>query len=314
MHRASLAPTVGCAGCDLAPRTRSRRHEHQVGRAGRRRQAARRRQPADRGGGRSRTTWSSALPRRACGDRGGRSGRRRPASACPGSTTRRTACIRFFTNLPGPWAGHPLAAPLSEALGVPVRLINDARAFTLAEARVGAGQGCAVDGRGHARHRRRRRHRAGRPPPARRARHRGRDRPPGDRLPARRAAVRVRQHRLPRVLRRWPRRWRGGGHGDGGRRLRGRRTRRAARARGRGAPGSTTSRSASRTSSRCSLPTASCSAAAWPSAAARIIAPLRERLATHVHLTDPEHVELVHAALGVRAGAIGAALRGLEPA
>ncbi|HMG99730.1 MAG TPA: ROK family protein, partial [Gaiellales bacterium] len=51
--------------------------------------------------------------------------------------------IRFFTNLPGPWAGHPLAGPLSEALGVPVRLINDARAFTLAEARVGAGKGCA---------------------------------------------------------------------------------------------------------------------------------------------------------------------------
>jgi glucokinase len=47
-------------------------------------------------------------------------------------------------------------------------------------------------------------------------------------------------------------------------------------------------------------------------AAARILAPLRERLAAHVHLTDPNHVEIVHAALGVRAGAIGAALRGLD--
>ena len=27
--------------------------------------------------------------------------------------------IRFFTNLPGPWAGHPLGAPLCDALGVP---------------------------------------------------------------------------------------------------------------------------------------------------------------------------------------------------
>ena len=49
------------------------------------------------------------------------------------------------------------------------------------------------------------------------------------------------------------------------------------------------------------------------SASGRIIAPLRERLEAHVHLTDPDHVEIVHAALGVRAGAIGAALRGLEP-
>jgi glucokinase len=48
------------------------------------------------------------------------------------------------------------------------------------------------------------------------------------------------------------------------------------------------------------------------SAAGRIIAPLRVRLAAHVHLTDPEHVEIVHAALGVRAGAIGAALHGMD--
>ena len=61
----------------------------------------------------------------------------------PGIYDATRGTIRFFTNLPGPWAGHPLGDPLSEALGVPVRLINDARAFTLAEARVGAGKGCA---------------------------------------------------------------------------------------------------------------------------------------------------------------------------
>ncbi len=47
-------------------------------------------------------------------------------------------------------------------------------------------------------------------------------------------------------------------------------------------------------------------------ASTRIIEPLRERLAAHVHLTDPDHVQIVCAALGTRAGAIGAALRGLD--
>jgi len=47
-------------------------------------------------------------------------------------------------------------------------------------------------------------------------------------------------------------------------------------------------------------------------ASTRIIDPLRERLAAHVRLTDPDHVQIVCAALGTRAGAIGAALRGLD--
>ena len=49
--------------------------------------------------------------------------------------------VIFFTNLPGPWEGFPLRARLAEGLGVPVNLINDARAFTLAEGMVGAGRG-----------------------------------------------------------------------------------------------------------------------------------------------------------------------------
>jgi glucokinase len=48
---------------------------------------------------------------------------------------------RFLVNLPGPWAGQPVAGPVGEALGVPVHLINDARAFGLAELRLGAGRG-----------------------------------------------------------------------------------------------------------------------------------------------------------------------------
>jgi glucokinase len=50
--------------------------------------------------------------------------------------------IVFFTNLPGIWEGFPLRATVAEGLGLPATLINDARAFTLAEATVGAGRGC----------------------------------------------------------------------------------------------------------------------------------------------------------------------------
>ncbi len=53
-----------------------------------------------------------------------------------------TGEVVFFTNLPGPWEGVPLRSMLADGLGVPVTLINDARAFTLAEARVGVGRGC----------------------------------------------------------------------------------------------------------------------------------------------------------------------------
>ena len=126
----------------------------------------------------------------------------------PGIYDETHGSIRFFTNLPGPWAGHPLGAPLCEALGVPVRLINDARAFTLAEARVGAGKGCdsligvtlgtgvgggiVLDGRLV----------LGFHGTAGEIGHQVIDCTPE------RAALRLRQHRLPRVLRRAPRRWR----------------------------------------------------------------------------------------------------------
>jgi glucokinase len=48
---------------------------------------------------------------------------------------------RFLVNLPGPWAGQPFAGPVGDALGVPAYLINDARAFGLAELRLGAARG-----------------------------------------------------------------------------------------------------------------------------------------------------------------------------
>lgn len=50
--------------------------------------------------------------------------------------------IVFFTNLPGKWEGFPLRSTIASGLDLPATLINDARAFTLAEATVGAGAGC----------------------------------------------------------------------------------------------------------------------------------------------------------------------------
>lgn len=60
----------------------------------------------------------------------------------PGLFDPHAGTILLFPNLPGPWKDHPLRDPLAEALEVPVTMINDARAFTLAEGTVGAGKGC----------------------------------------------------------------------------------------------------------------------------------------------------------------------------
>lgn len=59
----------------------------------------------------------------------------------PGLYDPRTGRTRFLVNLPGPWRDHPVAAPIAELVGVPAHLINDARAFGLAELRLGAGRG-----------------------------------------------------------------------------------------------------------------------------------------------------------------------------
>jgi glucokinase len=75
---------------------------------------------------------------------------------------------RFLVNIPGPWAGQPVAGPVADATGLPTVLLNDARAFGLAELRLGAGRGAtsmigltlgtgvggviAIDGRVHQGH------------------------------------------------------------------------------------------------------------------------------------------------------------------
>jgi glucokinase len=62
----------------------------------------------------------------------------------PGLYDPATGSARFLVNMPGDWAGRPIASPLEAALDIPVALINDARAFGLAELRLGAGRGVST--------------------------------------------------------------------------------------------------------------------------------------------------------------------------
>jgi glucokinase len=60
----------------------------------------------------------------------------------PGLFDEASGRVVFLPNLPEAWTGQPVAGPLAGRLGVPVALLNDARAFTLAESRMGAAAGC----------------------------------------------------------------------------------------------------------------------------------------------------------------------------
>jgi glucokinase len=86
----------------------------------------------------------------------------------PGLYDPAAGTTRFLVNLTGPWAGAPVAGPVGAAVGLPAFLVNDARAFGLAELRLGAGRGAramvgltlgtgvggviAIDGRVHQGH------------------------------------------------------------------------------------------------------------------------------------------------------------------
>ncbi len=59
----------------------------------------------------------------------------------PGLHDPATGRTRFLPNIPGDWAGVPVVDRVRAALNVPTVLINDARAFALAELRLGAGKG-----------------------------------------------------------------------------------------------------------------------------------------------------------------------------
>ena len=61
----------------------------------------------------------------------------------PGLYDPATGATRFLVNIPGAWDGKPVGGPVGEALGLPATLINDARAFGVAELRLGAGRGAS---------------------------------------------------------------------------------------------------------------------------------------------------------------------------
>jgi glucokinase len=59
----------------------------------------------------------------------------------------------FLPNLHGDWTGAPIVEPLADGFGVPVAVLNDGHAFALAETRIGAARGaqdvvCVVCGTG----------------------------------------------------------------------------------------------------------------------------------------------------------------------
>ena len=59
----------------------------------------------------------------------------------PGLYDPASGTTRFLVNFPGGWPGVPVAGPVGGTLGLPAALINDARAFGLAELRLGAARG-----------------------------------------------------------------------------------------------------------------------------------------------------------------------------
>jgi glucokinase len=62
----------------------------------------------------------------------------------PGLYDPDAGCIVFLPNVPGEWEGRPVAGPVARATGLATALINDARAFGLAELRLGAGRGAGT--------------------------------------------------------------------------------------------------------------------------------------------------------------------------
>jgi glucokinase len=62
----------------------------------------------------------------------------------PGLFDAQTGGVSLFPNLPGPWRGYPLRDEVSRGLASDVVMINDARAFTIAESTMGSGRGARI--------------------------------------------------------------------------------------------------------------------------------------------------------------------------
>jgi glucokinase len=61
----------------------------------------------------------------------------------PGVLDPAAGTTRFIPNIPGDWDGVPIVDRMTTGVGSPTRLINDARAFALAEHGLGAGRGAS---------------------------------------------------------------------------------------------------------------------------------------------------------------------------
>jgi glucokinase len=61
----------------------------------------------------------------------------------PGLYNPADGTTRLLPNLPGDWTAKPMAAVIRTALNLPTHVVNDARAFGLAELRLGAGRGAS---------------------------------------------------------------------------------------------------------------------------------------------------------------------------
>jgi glucokinase len=59
----------------------------------------------------------------------------------PGAIDRRAGTAGVMPNLPGSWRGLSVRDMVADRAGLPTSVVNDARAFTVAESRLGAGRG-----------------------------------------------------------------------------------------------------------------------------------------------------------------------------
>ncbi|MEA2525436.1 MAG: glucokinase [Thermomicrobiales bacterium] len=65
-------------------------------------------------------------------------------AAVPGVIDMDTGLVKFLPNLPGQWPGVAVGKPMRQATGLPTFLINDVRAFTVAELELGAAKGATT--------------------------------------------------------------------------------------------------------------------------------------------------------------------------
>ena len=142
-HRGALRASAH-GGRHAPHRPRPGRHQHQVGAGGARRWRLADARPGPGTDRRVRRRDDGRAAAGTAGHRGPGPARAAPSTslgvAVPGLYIPETGVVTFLTNVPGDWSATPVGDPVAEATGLPTALINDARAFGLAELRFGAGR------------------------------------------------------------------------------------------------------------------------------------------------------------------------------